>query len=91
MAKADLDHPALEKVPFYEALLIHRKDIHTASDHSAGLFLRYYKQQHIAYVDGEPMLDGGIVDSIPVLRAIEQGFDIYIQEVPWLSPWRGGY
>ena len=29
----------------------------------------------IAYVDGEPMLDGGIVDSIPVLRAIEQGFD----------------
>mgnify|MGYP001701028977 CR=1 FL=1 len=46
MAKADLDHPALEKVPFYEARLIHRKDIHTASDHSAGLFLRYYKQQH---------------------------------------------
>ena len=29
----------------------------------------------IAYVDGEPMLDGGIVDSIPVLRAIEQGYD----------------
>ena len=46
MVKADLDHPALEKVPFYEARLIHRKDIHTASDHSAGLFLRYYKQQH---------------------------------------------
>ena len=44
MAKADLDHPDLEKVPFYEARLIHRKDIHTASDHSAGLFLRYYKQ-----------------------------------------------
>ncbi len=40
------DHPALEKVPFYEVRLIHRKDIHTASDHSAGLFLRYYKQQH---------------------------------------------
>ena len=46
MAKADLDYPALEKVPFYEVRLIHRKDIHTASDHSAGLFLRYYKQQH---------------------------------------------
>ena len=46
MVKADLDHPALEKVPFYEARLIHRKDIHMASDHSAGLFLRYYKQQH---------------------------------------------
>ena len=29
----------------------------------------------IAYVDGEPMLDGGIVDSIPVLRDIEQGYD----------------
>ena len=27
----------------------------------------------IAYVDGEPMLDGGIADSIPVLRAQEQG------------------
>ncbi len=28
----------------------------------------------IAYVDGRPMLDGGIVDSIPVLRAISQGY-----------------
>lgn len=28
----------------------------------------------IVYVDGKPMLDGGIVDSIPVLRAIEQGY-----------------
>lgn len=28
----------------------------------------------IAYVDGIPMLDGGIVDSIPVLRAIQQGY-----------------
>lgn len=28
----------------------------------------------IAYVDGEPMLDGGIVDSIPVERAVSQGF-----------------
>lgn len=28
----------------------------------------------IAYVDGKPMLDGGIVDSIPVLRAVEQGY-----------------
>lgn len=28
----------------------------------------------IAYVDGEPMLDGGIVDSIPLLRARSQGF-----------------
>jgi len=27
----------------------------------------------IVNVDGEPMLDGGIVDSIPVVRAIEQG------------------
>lgn len=29
----------------------------------------------IAYVDGEPMLDGGIVDSIPVMRAFEQGYE----------------
>lgn len=29
----------------------------------------------IAYVDGEPMLDGGIADSIPLQRAREQGFD----------------
>lgn len=29
----------------------------------------------ISYVDGEPMLDGGIADSIPVLRAHELGFD----------------
>ena len=29
----------------------------------------------IIYVDGRPMLDGGIVDSIPMLRAYEQGYD----------------
>lgn len=29
----------------------------------------------IAYVDNEPMLDGGIADSIPILRARELGFD----------------
>lgn len=29
----------------------------------------------IIYVDGRPMLDGGIVDSIPLLRAMEQGYD----------------
>ena len=29
----------------------------------------------IAYVDGEPMLDGGISDSIPVERAMSQGYD----------------
>ena len=29
----------------------------------------------ISYVDGEPMLDGGITDSIPLLRARELGFD----------------
>lgn len=29
----------------------------------------------IAYVDGEPMLDGGIVDSIPVMRAMEKGYE----------------
>ena len=29
----------------------------------------------IIYVDGCPMLDGGIVDSIPLLRAYEQGYD----------------
>ena len=29
----------------------------------------------ISYVDGEPMLDGGISDSIPILRARELGFD----------------
>lgn len=29
----------------------------------------------ISYVDGEPMLDGGIVDSIPLRRARSEGFD----------------
>lgn len=29
----------------------------------------------VAYVDGEPMLDGGISDSIPIERAISLGFD----------------
>ena len=29
----------------------------------------------MSYVDGHPMLDGGIVDSIPLLRAYEQGYD----------------
>ena len=29
----------------------------------------------ISYVDGEPMLDGGIADSIPIERALSQGFD----------------
>ena len=29
----------------------------------------------IAEIDGEPMLDGGISDSIPILRARTQGFD----------------
>lgn len=29
----------------------------------------------IAYVDGRPMLDGGIVDSIPLARALEQGYE----------------
>lgn len=29
----------------------------------------------ITYVDGIPMLDGGIVDSIPVMRAISDGYD----------------
>ncbi len=29
----------------------------------------------IAYVDNEPMLDGGIADSIPILRARKLGFD----------------
>lgn len=29
----------------------------------------------IAYVDGQPMLDGGIADSIPLLRARSQGYD----------------
>lgn len=29
----------------------------------------------ITYVDGKPMLDGGIVDSIPVMRAISQGYE----------------
>lgn len=28
----------------------------------------------ISYVDGEPMLDGGIADSIPLLRAREMGY-----------------
>lgn len=30
---------------------------------------------HIAYVDGEPMLDGGIADSIPLGRARELGYN----------------
>ena len=29
----------------------------------------------VIYVEGRPMLDGGIVDSIPLLRAYEQGYD----------------
>ena len=29
----------------------------------------------IAYVDGEPMLDGGIADSIPIMRARDLGYD----------------
>lgn len=29
----------------------------------------------ISYVDGEPMLDGGIADSIPLLRARAEGYD----------------
>ena len=29
----------------------------------------------VSYVDGEPMLDGGIADSIPLLRARELGYD----------------
>ena len=29
----------------------------------------------IVYVDGKPMLDGGIVDSIPLMRAYGQGFE----------------
>ena len=29
----------------------------------------------IAYVDGEPMMDGGVADSIPLLRARELGYD----------------
>jgi len=29
----------------------------------------------VIQVDGRPMLDGGIVDSIPLLRAFEQGYD----------------
>lgn len=29
----------------------------------------------VVEVDGQPMLDGGIIDSIPVERAIEQGFE----------------
>lgn len=29
----------------------------------------------ISYVDGKPMLDGGIADSIPLLRAQELGYD----------------
>ena len=32
----------------------------------------------MSYVDGHPMLDGGIVDSIPLLRAYEQGYDICV-------------
>ena len=29
----------------------------------------------ISYVDGVPMVDGGVADSIPICRAIEKGFD----------------
>ena len=47
MAEADLDHPALEKVPFYEARLIHRKDIHTASVHSTGQLYIPFQVNHL--------------------------------------------
>ena len=29
----------------------------------------------VSYVDGEPMLDGGICDAIPIRKAIADGFD----------------
>lgn len=32
----------------------------------------------IAYVDNIPMLDGGIVDSIPIERAMEQGYEMNV-------------
>lgn len=32
----------------------------------------------ITYVDGRPMLDGGIVDSIPILRAVSQGYEMNV-------------
>lgn len=47
MAEADLDHPALEKVPFYETRLIHRKDIHTASVHSTGQLYIPFQVNHL--------------------------------------------
>lgn len=40
----------------------------------------------IAYVDGRPMLDGGIADSIPLDRALEQGYE---QAVVVLTRHRG--
>lgn len=32
----------------------------------------------VIYVDGRPMLDGGIVDSIPLLRAKKQGYNKFV-------------
>ena len=42
------------------------------------------EQQTITYVDARPMLDGGIVDSIPVLRAMSRGYEtnIVVQHQP---------
>lgn len=43
---------------------------------------------HITYVDGIPFLDGGIVDSIPVVRAIDQGYSPSVVVLTRNRGWR---
>lgn len=43
---------------------------------------------HITYVDGIPFLDGGIVDSIPVVRAIDQGYSPNVVVLTRNRGWR---
>ena len=42
----------------------------------------------IVWVDGIPMLDGGIADSIPVLRAIEKGYEHNVVVLTRNKGWR---
>ena len=43
---------------------------------------------HITYVDGIPMLDGGIVDSIPIVRAVDQGYSPNVVVLTRNRGWR---
>ncbi len=47
----------------------------------------------ITHVDGEPMLDGGVADSIPIERAMSQGFTdnlvVLTRNKGYRKPWKG--